>query len=203
MKRLSDTSPEADRVLTECYRRMTSERKISLVEDAIRTARLLHESGYRARHPEATAKDVHIDWVRQTLGEAMAALARKEWPMSGQPTEAVRVTQEVMEALRQLGVACALGGSFASSVHGRSRQTQDADVMAEPFLGREAAFVARLGRNYYFSTQAIRDANHDRSSFNVIHTSTAFKVDVFIQKDRPFDRSALQRRVWRKFAKEP
>src|SRR5262249_59018270 len=83
------------------------------------------------------------------------------------------------------------------------RHTQDADVMAEPFPGRESAFLARLGGNYYVPAQALRDANRDRSSFNVIHTPTAFKVDVFIQKDRSFDRSALQRRGWREVRPGP
>jgi hypothetical protein len=105
-----------------------------------------------------------------------------------------------MEALRQLGVRCVLGGSFASTVHGYPRSTQDADVMAEPFPGREDEFVRLLGPVYFANVDTIRSAVRDRGSFNVIHTPTAFKVDVFIEKPRPFDRSVLDRRTPHSFS---
>src|SRR4051812_3354484 len=127
MKYLSDTSPDADRVLTECYNRMTPARKIALVEHSIRFGRALHASGFRSRHPGATDAEIWVDWVRMTLGDEMARRAKESWPMSANPPEVVRVTREVMEALGHVGSAAALGGSFASSIYGRSRQTQDAD----------------------------------------------------------------------------
>ncbi len=34
-----------------------------------------------------------------------------------------------------------------------------------------------------------------RASFNIINTSTGFKADVFIRKDRPFEQSAMSRRL--------
>ena len=33
-----------------------------------------------------------------------------------------------------------------------------------------------------------------KSAFNIIHTRSGFKVDVFLCKDRPFERSVLSRR---------
>jgi hypothetical protein len=124
-------------------------------------------------------------------------------PMSQIPTESVRTTQEVMEVFRQLGVRCVLGGSFASTVHGYPRSTQDADLMAEPFPGREEEFVRLLGPVYYASPDTIRAAVRDRGGFNVVHTTTAFKIDVFIEKTRPFDRSVLDRRVPHTFTTDP
>lgn len=38
-------------------------------------------------------------------------------------------------------------------------------------------------------------ACRERGSFNLIHPTSAFKVDIFIPKRRPFDRLQLQRRV--------
>jgi len=40
----------------------------------------------------------------------------------------------------------------------------------------------------------MRDALRRRSSFNLIHYETAFKVDIFIRKIRPFDQMQLERR---------
>jgi hypothetical protein len=93
-----------------------------------------------------------------------------------------------------LGIGFALGGSWASSLHGIPRDTRDADITAEPFPGREAEFAAAFGPDYYVSRDAIRDAIRGRSSFNVIHLTSGFKVDVFIRKDTPFGRSVLARR---------
>jgi hypothetical protein len=68
-------------------------------------------------------------------------------------------------------------------------------VTAEPLPGKEAQLSGAFGPDYYISLPAIRDAVRQRSSFNIINTSTGFKVDVFIRKDAPFERSAMQRRT--------
>jgi hypothetical protein len=91
-------------------------------------------------------------------------------------------------------VAFALGGSWASSLLGHARTTFDADITAEPFAGREREFARAFGPDYYVSPDAIRDAIYGRSSFNIIHLTSGFKVDVFIRKDTPFGRSVLDRR---------
>jgi hypothetical protein len=41
----------------------------------------------------------------------------------------------------------------------------------------------------------IREAVRHRGSFNVLHVATGFKVDVFVVKDRQFDRQAFARHV--------
>ena len=73
--------------------------------------------------------------------------------------------------------------------------TQDADLTAEPFPGQEVTFIKSFGPDYYVSLDAIREAVRTRSSFNLIHLPSGFKVDVFVRKDRPFERSALDRRI--------
>jgi hypothetical protein len=83
---------------------------------------------------------------------------------------------------------------MASSIFGVPRFTQDADMTVEPFPGREAQFAACFGPEYYISLPSVIDANTRRSSFNIIQTRFGFKVDIFC-RDRPFERSALARRV--------
>jgi hypothetical protein len=48
----------------------------------------------------------------------------------------------------------------------------------------------------------IRSAISRRTSFNLVHLETAFKVDVFRPKNRPFDRQQLARRVKRVIDKD-
>jgi hypothetical protein len=100
-----------------------------------------------------------------------------------------------LAAFERAGIVCAVGGSLASSVHGVTRYTQDADLTAEPFPGREEALTRQFGPDYYISPAAVLQAVRDRGSFNIIHTPTGFKVDVFIQKRRPFDQNLLQRLI--------
>ncbi|HTU91380.1 MAG TPA: hypothetical protein VMF69_14965 [Gemmataceae bacterium] len=108
--------------------------------------------------------------------------------------ENVAVIQEITAVLTRLNVPFAVGGSWASSLLGKPRFTADADITVEPFLGNEAAFCAAFGEDYYVSLPMIQDAIRRRSSFNIIHWPSGFKVDLFIRKDRPFDASVLARR---------
>jgi hypothetical protein len=56
---------------------------------------------------------------------------------------------------------------------------------------------------FYVDAQAVEDAITHRSSFNVIHLETMFKVDVFIPKRRPFDQAQLDRRILQVIATDP
>jgi hypothetical protein len=196
MKLLDDTSPEARKVLTECYRRMSPARKWQMIEDANLTARLIHAAAVRSRIPSATNEEVHADWLRLLAGRPLKPVLELT-PMFGVSSESLNVVREVVAILRSMEIEHALGGSFASSYHGNPRQTKDADITVEPFAGRETEFVAQLGPAYYANVESIREANRERSSFNIIHTVAGFKVDLFVRKDRPFELSALRRRVWR------
>jgi hypothetical protein len=106
----------------------------------------------------------------------------------------LHVLQEVIARLSRLGIAYALGGSWASSLHGKLRFTHDADLTAEPFPGQEDALCQSFGNDYHVSLQAVQDAVRHRSSFNIIHVPSGFKVDIFIRKERPFDHSLMERR---------
>ena len=64
----SDTSPEAQRVQYEIYRRMPLGRRLELVFDMCDTGRLLAMAGLRMRNPHATEEQLTQLWARQHLG---------------------------------------------------------------------------------------------------------------------------------------
>jgi hypothetical protein len=99
----------------------------------------------------------------------------------------------VVEVLEDLGVRYYVGGSVAGSVHGVPRASIDADVIAELRLAHLARFVERLRHAYYVDLDRARSAVERRGSFNLIHLGTSFKVDLFVAKERHFDRQALER----------
>lgn len=99
----------------------------------------------------------------------------------------------VLQVLGGLGVRHFVGGSIASSAHGVARASVDGDVVAELGPAHVAPLVAALRDTYYVPEERIRDAVARRGSFNVIHLDTMLKVDVFVSRDRPFDRRAFER----------
>lgn len=107
----------------------------------------------------------------------------------------IQVVLRVVSVLEELGVPYAIGGSLASSVHGVMRATMDADIVADLQLEHVQPLLTALSSDFYADEATIREAIYRRSSFNLIHYQTAFKVDIFIPKPRPFDRMQLARRT--------
>jgi hypothetical protein len=67
----SDTSPEAQRVQYDLYRRMPLGRRLELVFDMCDTGRLLAMAGLRMRHPNASGEELTRLWARQHLGREL------------------------------------------------------------------------------------------------------------------------------------
>lgn len=107
--------------------------------------------------------------------------------------DAVRITLLVTGILEKLAVPYAVGGSLSSSVHGVMRATMDVDIIADLRREQIPDFIQALGSAFYTDEQMISDAIEHRSSFNLIHLETAYKVDVFIPKNRLFDTLQIQR----------
>ncbi|MGA9348553.1 MAG: hypothetical protein WBW48_07080 [Anaerolineae bacterium] len=118
-------------------------------------------------------------------------------------TEQIAVTLAVVDALDALGVPYAIGGSFASALHGVMRATMDADLVADLRLEHVEPLAQALGDAFYADVEMMRDAVRRRGSFNLIHLDTMFKVDVFVARPRPFDRSQLARRQLHLLSEDP
>jgi hypothetical protein len=99
----------------------------------------------------------------------------------------------VAEALDALGVPYYLTGSVASSAHGVARTSVDADIVAPLALTHVAPLIDRLHLDYYIPADRLRWAVTARSSCNLIHLATMFKIDLFVPKERPFDLEAARR----------
>lgn len=105
----------------------------------------------------------------------------------------VAALRPVVEAFEALGVRYFLGGSVASSAHGVARASLDADVVAELEASHVEPLARRLHEAYYTPLDQMHAAAAEHRWFNLIHLATMFKIDVFVSKDRPFDRSAAGR----------
>ncbi len=115
-------------------------------------------------------------------------------------SEALHVTFLVTNLLDELGIPYVIGGSMASIIHGMLRTTMDVDIVADMQPEHVSSFVSGLQGAFYADEQMIQQAIQRQSSFNLIHLSTMFKVDIFIPKRRPFDQQQLGRRVAERIA---
>ena len=115
----------------------------------------------------------------------------------------VAVLGLVADALEGAGVAYCLAGSLASSVHGVGRATLDADLVAALEPAHVRALCRALEGAFYLDEEGIRYAVAHRDSFNVIHTETLLKVDVFVLGGADYEREAFERRVSDTLEDEP
>ena len=102
--------------------------------------------------------------------------------------------KQLADALDDLKIGYAIGGSIASSVYGKVRFTQDADIAVTPFGDKAGQLYDVLKEAFYISKDAMNQAISDRGSFNIIHLKSAFKIDIFIQKDDDFHKLMFLRR---------
>lgn len=105
------------------------------------------------------------------------------------------VTHRVIEVLEALSVRYVIGGSIASILHGTTRSTLDADILAEIEIHHIPHLKEALEAEFYIEPEMIKQAIRHRSSFNLLHQETMFKVDIFIPKKRVFDTAQLEHRI--------
>ena len=117
--------------------------------------------------------------------------------------ESISVLMTVVNVFEYLHIPYMIGGSIASALFGVARSTLDADIVADLHSDNIDAWIKALGVDFYADEVMIRDAIHHRSSFNLIHLKTMFKVDVFIRKERPFDQVQFDRRFEQVLATNP
>lgn len=108
---------------------------------------------------------------------------------------AAELLSRVVRALDAAGIPHMLVGSFASATYGAPRATQDIDIVIDPTPDALDRFVDDLASGSVYVSPSAHDALERRDQFNLIDTSTGWKVDLIIRKDRPFSRSEFSRRV--------
>ncbi len=162
MAGISDTSPEAERVLLATLRRMPIDYRWRQIGDMVHLAKILQAAGRRLR------------------GEAGEAA----------PNDCLEVVKRVIDGFSGVGILYALCGSWASCLFGQLRLALDPGVIIEPLLGKEGSLCAWLGQDYHVDADAIqRRASfsiiHRRSAFQVncfVRTDRPFEQSVMARR---------------------
>jgi hypothetical protein len=102
----------------------------------------------------------------------------------------------IVELLDEHRIPYMLVGSVAALAHGRSRATQDFDIVIEVDVPRMRALVAALPpERFYVSEDAALDAIVREGLFNVVDLETGWKVDLVPRKRRAFSKTEFERRT--------
>lgn len=129
--------------------------------------------------------------------------SRNSRSFTGVNEEPIEITLVVISAFEELGIRYLIGGSLASSIYGEPRATRDADLLADVKFEHADRLCELLKAQFNVSKVMIENAVARRSSFNLIHDESLFKVDVFIPKDREFDEQEFHRRTLHVVAHAP
>jgi hypothetical protein len=81
--------------------------------------------------------------------------------------EKLDVVLKVIAALDELGIPYLIGGSFASSLYGLSRSTNDADLLAAIKPEHTQALARKLEPEFYVEEAAIKRAVQTGRHFNI------------------------------------
>lgn len=112
--------------------------------------------------------------------------------------EPLEILQLVVSNLEKLNVDYMVGGSFASSVYGLARFTQDVDLIANLRPDQVDGFTRIFGPEFYLDRGSIERALRTGTSFNIIHFESSFKVDFFILSKSKFKEEQFSRRLLRR-----
>ncbi|HLT36281.1 MAG TPA: hypothetical protein VK034_08345 [Enhygromyxa sp.] len=113
--------------------------------------------------------------------------------MTDELTDTLR---EIVGRLEDRGIPYMLVGSVAALAHGRSRSTQNFDVVIEVGAASLRALVRSLpAERFYVAEEAAMEALEHQSLFNVIDMVTGWKVDLIPRKQRSFSETEFARRT--------
>lgn len=207
MRLFADTSHEAEAVLIELLRQKTPAQRLHMMQELNQHVRSRLLVGIRKRHPGASADEVSRRLGDIMLGAPVASevygpdapgmgAAAGKFKVQISPmdhSELTEVTVLVVDIFERLAIPYFIGGSVASTAYGIARSTLDSDIVADLRADHVAEFLELVVGEFYVSPTAAVDAIAFRSSFNLIHLRSAFKVDIFVAKDRPFERAQFSR----------
>jgi hypothetical protein len=119
------------------------------------------------------------------------------------PDDPLAITLLVTGVFERLGVPYLIGGSLASTLYGMVRTTQDSDIIADMQPEHILPFLSALQDAFFVDEEMIAGSIKSRSSFNIIHRESMFKVDIFVPQPGPFHRSQLARVHRQTFSQDP
>lgn len=180
---ISDTSPDAERVQIELFRRASAGRKVALVRSLSTTTIELSRRNQSRRS------------ITVALGVPLPPLTSFPTGEIGMksPPDLISALIPVTDLFESWEVDYFIGGSIASSAHGIPRATTDIDLVAALPEDLVKPLWEKLREGYYIEEAAVRRAVANRGSFNLIHLTTMLKLDIFVRGSGEYELEEARR----------
>ena len=87
-----------------------------------------------------------------------------------------------------------VSGSLGSGLHGEPRASRDVDVVIDPDEESLSSLLRAFSSDWYVSRDAAEAALRERSMFNVVDSTTGWKADLVVRRERPYSVEEFSRR---------
>lgn len=109
-------------------------------------------------------------------------------------SEELDVLKTVTGRLDTAGIPYMVSGSMALNYYAVPRMTRDIDLVVALSVADVDRVANLFQTDFYLDREALRGAIERQSTFNLIHTALAVKVDVVVRKDTEYRRAEFARR---------
>lgn len=146
---------------------------------------------------QARGKVRNGDLLRQSIDRVLRMKASREEHKGPDAMDdaLINTLTEVSAVLDALGVAHAVTGSVASSLHGEPFASLDVDLLVIATARQAAAIARQLSPRFYAPEDMLADAARDRGFTNVVDNRTGLKVDLSFVTNSGFFRAVMARRT--------
>lgn len=189
--RSRDTTAAVEQQHLALLRQISPARRLRQWSELTRMVRVLSAQGLVRRTGQAHTHALITMWYGEQLAWYVPDAAGRRSAMS---TEPLSVLSHLGAILDRCGIDYLVVGSLASTVHGVSRSTLDADLLLDLRPSQASALSQALADTFIFAPEDLATALVSGDGFNIIHRESLFKVDFFIRAT-PFDDTQFQRRI--------
>ena len=106
----------------------------------------------------------------------------------------LEVAGRFVVACEAAGIACFLGGSAATALHGEPRMTNDLDFVIDANEAQVDLLAHHLGPDFEVDLDTLRSEARRRGSWNLFYLPDFTKIDVFFLRGAPYDQAEFDRR---------
>lgn len=104
----------------------------------------------------------------------------------------LRAISDFVTLLDKLEISYLIGGSFASSVQGEYRTTNNIDFLCQIATEKIGSFLSGLDPDFIHDKESVLSSLKSKLSFNIVHEESFTKIDVF-SSIGTFEKSQLER----------
>jgi len=140
---------------------------------------------------QATHENAAACWATQKAARSSTAAARAEAPSMTEN----EFLQECLRRLNRIAVDYMLTGSMASNFWGMPRLTHDVDFVIHLKPDQVDELARAFEPDFFIERRSIQAAFEPPYQFNAVHIDSAFKVDFWLLRDEPYERTSFARRV--------